>query len=171
MTTSLAPGDPAPAFSLPDAHGDTVALASFGPGKVIVYFYPAALTPGCTTEAVDFSAALDDFARAGYRVVGISPDQPDKLQRFTDKEHLRVTLLADPATTTIAAYGAYGERTVWGKAVTGVIRSTFVVDVDDKGQGTIAMAEYNVRATGHVAKLRRELGIDDEAGTTPRSAA
>ncbi len=157
MATQLQVGDPAPAFTLPDADGRTVSLDSFAPGRVIVYFYPAALTPGCTTQAVDFTAAMDDLHRAGYTVVGISPDPVAKLASFRAKEAISFPLLADPSRDVLEAYGAYGTKLLYGKEVQGVIRSTFVVDLDDSGKGTIALAQYNVRATGHVEKLRKEL--------------
>jgi len=157
--TNLEPGQPAPAFDLPDANDRRWRLNSFAPGPVIVYFYPAALTPGCTIEAIDFSTRLDDFAAAGYRVVGISPDAPAKLARFTTAHDLRVTLLSDPDRAVINAYGAWGTKTMYGKAMQGVIRSTFVVDVDAAGAGTVRLAQYNVKASGHVGRLAAELGI------------
>lgn len=152
-------GDRSPSFALPDADGTLVSLADYAGRRVVVYFYPAALTPGCTTQAVDFTAATAEFAAAGYDVLGISPDDPAKLQKFRAKESLTVTLLADPGRSVLEAYGAWGTKMLYGKEITGVIRSTFVVDVDAAGDGTIAVAQYNVKATGHVAKLRRELGI------------
>ncbi|WP_300080344.1 thioredoxin-dependent thiol peroxidase [Propioniciclava sp.] len=152
-------GDRSPSFALPDADGTLVSLADYAGRRVVVYFYPAALTPGCTTQAVDFTAAAAEFAAAGYDVLGISPDDPAKLQKFRAKESLTVTLLADPGRSVLEAYGAWGTKMLYGKEITGVIRSTFVVDVDAAGDGTIAVAQYNVKATGHVAKLRRELGI------------
>lgn len=152
-------GDRSPSFALPDAEGTLVSLADYAGRRVVVYFYPAALTPGCTTQAVDFTAAAAEFAAAGYDVLGISPDDPAKLQKFRAKESLTVTLLADPGRSVLEAYGAWGTKMLYGKEITGVIRSTFVVDVDAAGDGTIAVAQYNVKATGHVAKLRRELGI------------
>ncbi|MCA0253346.1 MAG: peroxiredoxin [Actinobacteria bacterium] len=155
----LAPGDIAPAFTLPNADEQLVSLSDFAGGRVIVYFFPAALTPGCTTQAVDFDAALDDLAAAGYRVVGISPDPPAKLARFREQSNLSFPLLADAEKTVLNEYGAFGSRMLYGKQIQGVIRSTFVIDVDDAGVGTVAVAQYNVRATGHVAKLRRELGF------------
>jgi peroxiredoxin Q/BCP len=155
----LQPGDAAPGFALVNAHGQTVSLASLGLGNVIVYFYPAALTPGCTVQAVDFSAAAPAFAQAGYRIVGISPDETAVLRRFSDKENLHLTLLSDPGHAVCEAYGAWGSRVIWGKEVTGVIRSTFVVAVDADGQGTVVKALYSVRATGHVDRLRRELSM------------
>lgn len=159
MTTRLEVGDPAPAFSLPDADGRSVSLSDFAPGRVIVYFYPAALTPGCTTEAVDFTAALADLAGAGYQVVGISPDSPDKLKKFREKESLGFPLLADPERQALTAYGAFGTKVLYGKQIEGVIRSTFVVDVGADGRGTVALAQYNVKAAGHVDKLKRDLGL------------
>ena len=159
MTDRLAPGDVAPAFTLTDADGNQVSLADYAGGKVIVYFYPAAMTPGCTTQAIDFTAAVDDLDSAGLAVVGISPDSPDKLAQFKAAQSVAFPLLADPDKTTLNAYGAYGSKMLYGKLVEGVIRSTFVVDVDAKGQGTISVAQYNVRAAGHVDKLRRELGF------------
>ncbi len=152
-------GDRSPSFALPDAEGTLVSLADYAGRRVVVYFYPAALTPGCTTQAVDFTAATAEFAAAGYDVLGISPDDPAKLQKFRAKESLTVTLLADPGRSVLEAYGAWGTKMLYGKEITGVIRSTFVVDVDAAGDGSIAVAQYNVKATGHVAKLRRELGI------------
>ncbi len=155
----LTPGDPAPAFTLLDADQRPVSLSDFAGGRVIVYFFPAALTPGCTTQAVDFDAALSDLAAGGYTVVGISPDSPEKLARFREQAELSFPLLADPEKQTLKAYEAYGAKVLYGKQIEGVIRSTFVIDVDDAGQGTVAVAQYNVRAAGHVAKLRRELGV------------
>ncbi|MDR0436486.1 MAG: thioredoxin-dependent thiol peroxidase [Propionibacteriaceae bacterium] len=155
----LEPGSTAPAFSLPDADGNTVSLAQYAAGKVIVYFYPAALTPGCTLEAVDFTAHLADFRAAGYDVIGISPDTPEKLARFRSTEDLTVTLLSDPGREVIAAYGAWGEKTLYGKRIEGLVRSTFLVNVDASGVGTIEQARYNVRATGHVERLAAKLGV------------
>ncbi|MDI2131371.1 thioredoxin-dependent thiol peroxidase [Yinghuangia seranimata] len=155
MSERLQPGDTAPAFNLQDADGNEVSLASHKGRKVIVYFYPAALTPGCTKQACDFTDNLALLADAGYDVLGVSPDKPEKLGRFRDKEELKVTLLSDPDKATLTAYGAFGEKTMYGKKVTGVIRSTFVVDED----GKIEHAWYNVRATGHVAKLLKDLKI------------
>ena len=157
--TTLKVGDTAPSFSLPDAEGRTVSLSDYAGRRVIVYFYPAALTPGCTTQAVDFSADKDDLSAAGYDVVGISPDSPEKLARFAQKEGLSVVLLSDASKETLLAYGAFGTKKLYGKEIAGVIRSTFVVDVDADGVGTVAVAQYNVRAKGHVAKLRRDLGV------------
>ena len=157
--TRLSPGDTAPAFTLPDADQRPVSLADYAGGRVIVYFFPAAMTPGCTTQAVDFDSALSDLAKAGYQVVGISPDAPEKLGRFRDAEQLGFPLLSDPGLEVLRSYSAYGSKTLYGKALEGVIRSTFIIDVDAAGVGTVAVAQYNVRATGHVAKLRRELGV------------
>lgn len=155
----LTPGDVAPAFTLPDADQRPVSLSDFAGGRVIVYFFPAALTPGCTTQAVDFDAALSDLAAAGYQVVGISPDSPDKLATFRDQANLGFTLLADPDREVLKHYDAYGAKVLYGKQIEGVIRSTFVIDVDATGTGQVAVAQYNVRAAGHVAKLRRDLGV------------
>jgi len=155
----LSAGDTAPTFTLPDAHGDDVSLSDFAGRRVVVYFYPAAMTPGCTTEAIDFSSSLDSFRQAGYEVLGISPDPVERLARFTDKEQLGLTLLADPERDVLMAYGAYGDKTLYGKTIEGVIRSTFVVDVAADGTATVAIAQYNVKATGHVERLRRELGV------------
>ena len=151
----LSPGDTAPDFTLPDAEGKPVSLASYLGRRVIVYCYPAALTPGCTTQAVDFTAAAGDLAEAGLDIIGVSPDEPEKLLRFRDKEKLDITLVSDPDKQVLKAYGAYGPKKLYGKEVVGVIRSTFIVDAE----GRIERAAYNVKATGHVAKLRRELGL------------
>ncbi len=151
----LAPGDRAPAFSLKDDKGNTVRLSDFKGSKVIVYFYPAAMTPGCTTQACDFTASMTDFKTAGYTVLGISPDSPAKLAEFRTEGSLNFTLLSDPSKATMEKYGAFGEKQLYGKTVVGVIRSTFVVDE----KGVIEQAQYNVKAKGHVAKLARELDI------------
>ncbi|WP_045822337.1 thioredoxin-dependent thiol peroxidase [Williamsia herbipolensis] len=157
MTTSkrLQAGDPAPAFTLPDADGNPVSLSDHLGRQVIVYFYPAASTPGCTKQACDFRDNLAELEGAGITVLGISPDKPEKLAKFRDTESLTFPLLSDPDKTVLTEWGAFGEKTMYGKTVTGVIRSTFLVDPD----GTIAVAQYNVRATGHVAKLRRDLSV------------
>lgn len=155
MSAKLEPGDPAPDFTLPDADGKEVSLSDYRGRKVVVYFYPAAMTPGCTTEACDFRDNLAALGGAGIDVVAISPDKPEKLAKFREKESLTFPLLADPDRSTLEAYGAYGEKMMYGKPVTGVIRSTFVVDEG----GRIEKAMYGVRATGHVAKLRRELAV------------
>ncbi|WP_390893428.1 thioredoxin-dependent thiol peroxidase [Mycobacterium deserti] len=154
-TPRLEVGDKAPTFSLSDADGNTVRLADFKGRKVIVYFYPAASTPGCTKQACDFRDSLSELNDAGLDVVGISPDKPEKLAKFRDKEGLTFPLLSDPDREVLTAWGAFGEKTMYGKTVQGVIRSTFVVDE----KGKIAAAQYNVRATGHVAKLRRDLSV------------
>jgi thioredoxin-dependent peroxiredoxin len=154
-TARLAPGDKAPAFSLPDADGNKVSLADYKGRRVVVYFYPAASTPGCTKQACDFRDNLRDLNEAGIDVVGISPDKPDKLAKFRDAEKLTFPLLSDPDRKVLTAYGAYGEKMMYGRAVQGVIRSSFVVDE----KGKIEVAQYNVKATGHVAKLRRDLSI------------
>jgi len=155
VSAKLEPGDPAPDFTLPDADGKEVSLSDYRGRKVVVYFYPAAMTPGCTTEACDFRDNLAALGGAGIDVVAISPDKPEKLAKFRAKESLTFPLLADPDRSTLEAYGAYGEKMMYGKPVTGVIRSTFVVDEG----GRIEKAMYGVRATGHVAKLRRELAV------------
>ena len=154
--TRLSPGDPAPDFTLPGPDGAEVSLASYRGRRVVVYCYPAALTPGCTTQAVDFTAAAGEFAEAGLDIIGISPDAPEKLQRFREQESLSITLASDEDKSVLQAYGAYGPKKLYGKEVVGVIRSTFVVDAE----GRIEKAAYNVKATGHVAKLRRDLGLD-----------
>lgn len=154
-TPRLAVGDKAPGFSLPDADGQTVKLSDFKGRKVIVYFYPAASTPGCTKQACDFRDSLAELNDAGLDVIGISPDKPEKLAKFRDKEGLTFPLLSDPDRKVLTAWGAFGEKTMYGKTVQGVIRSTFLVDET----GKIAVAQYNVKATGHVAKLRRDLSV------------
>lgn len=157
--TKLAVGDVAPGFTLPDSDGNPVSLSDYAGRRVIVYFFPAAMTPGCTTQAIDFSAALDEIAAAGFDVVGISPDPVDKLAKFRDAEQLTFPLLADPDKKVLLDYGAFGPKMLYGKEIKGVIRSTFVVNVHDSGAGVIEVAQYNVKATGHVAKLRRDLKI------------
>ena len=157
--TKLAAGDVAPAFTLPDSDGRPVSLADYAGRRVIVYFFPAALTPGCTIQAVDFSSALTEIAAAGYDVIGISPDSVEKLAKFRSQEDLGFPLLADPGRSVLTAYGAFGRKMLYGKEIEGVIRSTFVVSVDGAGVGRVDVAKYNVKATGHVAKLRRELKI------------
>ncbi|MGN7781440.1 thioredoxin-dependent thiol peroxidase [Mycolicibacterium sp. 22603] len=155
QTPRLAVGDKAPDFSLPDADGKTVALSDFAGRKVIVYFYPAASTPGCTKQACDFRDSLAELNEAGLAVVGISPDKPEKLAKFRDAEGLTFPLLSDPDKKVLTAWGAFGEKSMYGKTVQGVIRSTFLVDE----KGVIEVAQYNVKATGHVAKLRRDLSV------------
>jgi thioredoxin-dependent peroxiredoxin len=152
--TKLAPGDAAPDFTLPDADGNEVSLSSFRGQRVIVYFYPAAMTPGCTKQACDFRDSLAELNGAGITVLGISPDKPAKLAKFREKEGLNFPLLSDPDHTALEAYGAYGEKKLYGKVTVGVIRSTFVVGAD----GKIEKALYGVKATGHVARLRAEVG-------------
>jgi peroxiredoxin Q/BCP len=151
----LEPGDEAPDFTLTDADGKQVTLSSLRGQQVIVYFYPAAMTPGCTKEACDFRDSIQSLAAAGVTVLGISPDQPARLAKFRDRDHLNFPLLSDPDHKVQQAYGAYGEKTLYGKTMVGVIRSTFVVDE----AGKIARAYYNVKATGHVERLRKDLGI------------
>ena len=149
-------GDQAPDFSLEADTGEQVTLGGLRGRKIIVYFYPAAMTPGCTKQACDFTDSLESLRGAGYEVLGISPDSRSKLAKFRDRDHLTIRLLSDPDRTAMKAYGAFGEKNLYGKIVEGVIRSTFVVDED----GRIELAQYNVKATGHVAKLRRDLGLD-----------
>jgi thioredoxin-dependent peroxiredoxin len=156
VTNRLSPGDPAPDFTLTSDTGDQVRLEDLRGQKVIVYFYPAAMTPGCTKEACDFTDSLDSLKGAGYEVLGISPDKPEKLAKFRERDSLTITLLSDPDRAVMNAYGAFGLKKLYGKEVEGVIRSTFVVDE----KGKIELAQYNVKATGHVAKLRKDLGLD-----------
>ena len=154
-TTRLSVGDTAPSFTLPDANGDPVSLSDYAGRKVVVYFYPAAATPGCTKQACDFRDNLGELNEAGIAVLGISPDKPAKLAKYVEAEGLTFPLLSDPEKKVLTEWGAFGEKKMYGKTVTGVIRSTFLVDAD----GTIELAQYNVRATGHVAKLRRDLSV------------
>ena len=156
MSERLATGDPAPDFTLPTDTDESVTLSDLRGRQVIVYFYPAAMTPGCTTQACDFSDSIESLRGAGYEVLGVSKDAPAKLARFRERDGLSITLLSDPELTVHRAYGAYGEKKLYGKVVEGVLRSTFVVDEE----GKIQLAQYNVKATGHVAKLRRDLGLD-----------
>ena len=151
----LTVGDPTPGFTLPDSNGQQVSLSDYAGRRVIVYFYPAAMTPGCTKQACDFRDNLQDLKGAGLDVVGISPDKPEKLAKFADADGLDFPLLSDPDKMVLAQLGAFGEKKLHGKVVQGVIRSTFVVGPD----GRIEVAQYNVRATGHVAKLRRDLEV------------
>jgi peroxiredoxin Q/BCP len=151
----LEPGDEAPDFTLPDDRGGKVRLSELRGSRVVVYFYPAAMTPGCTTQACDFSDSLDSLQAAGVSVLGISPDPPEKLAEFREHDRLTIQLLSDTDRQALTRWGAWGEKKLYGKSVTGVLRSTFVVDAD----GRIEKAMYNVRASGHVAKLRRELGL------------
>ena len=152
----LETGQTAPSFTLTDHAGKSVSLSDFAGGNLIIFFYPAAMTPGCTTEACDFRDSLVRLQRAGYHVVGISPDKPEKLAKFVEKESLTYPLLSDTDRAVMDAYGAYGEKTLYGKKVTGVIRSTIVIGPD----GTVALPKYNVKATGHVASLTKALGLD-----------
>lgn len=158
--TELKAGDKAPDFQLPDASGKAISLSDFAGSAVILYAYPAAMTPGCTTQACDFRDSQQAWKRAGYTVLGISPDTPAQLTQFTDLESLPFRLLSDPAHSVLEQYGAWGEKSNYGKTYIGVIRSTFVIDVDNTGAGTVRHAWYRVKATGHVDKLRRELGVD-----------
>ncbi|MGH3385366.1 MAG: thioredoxin-dependent thiol peroxidase [Nocardioidaceae bacterium] len=151
----LAPGDQAPDFTLTDDKGGQVTLSDLVGQRVVVYFYPAAMTPGCTTQACDFSDSIDALQAAGVTVLGISPDEPEKLAKFRERDGLTITLLSDPDKAVVQSYAAYGEKKLYGKVFEGVIRSTFVVDA----KGLVEKAMYNVKAKGHVAKLRRELDI------------
>jgi len=151
----LAPGDKAPDFTLPDADGKPVSLSALRGQRVILYFYPAAMTPGCTKEACDFRDSLPALGGAGITVLGVSPDKPEKLAKFRDRDQLTFGLLSDPAREVHRAYGAYGEKKLYGKTTIGVIRSTFVIGPD----GVIEQAYYGVKATGHVDRLKRELSV------------
>ncbi len=156
MTSTLpATGDAAPAFTLTDADGTSVTLADFRGRKVILYFYPAAMTPGCTTEACEFTAARSALDTGGYVVIGVSPDEPGRLIQFRDRENLDLVLLSDPDHAVHEAYGAWGEKSLYGKKMVGVIRSTFVIDED----GVLTEAWRNVKASGHVDRVLKELGI------------
>jgi peroxiredoxin Q/BCP len=151
----LAPGDLAPDFTLNDQDGNPVSLSSLRGTRVVLYVYPEAMTPGCTTEACDFRDSLAPLQAAGYTVLGISRDEPEKLRRFRERDGLTYDLLSDPDHAVHEAYGVWGEKVNYGKTFMGVIRSTFVIDED----GRISQALYNVRATGHVARLRTLLGV------------
>jgi peroxiredoxin Q/BCP len=155
MVTTPTPGDRAPDFDLVDDRGSRVRLADYRGRHVLLFAYPAAMTPGCTKEACDFRDSLATFTDAGYAIVGISPDSPEKLARFRESEHLTYPLLSDPDRAVLTSYGAYGEKKLYGKVVTGVIRSTFVISPD----GILEHAFRNVKASGHVAKLIRDLGL------------
>jgi peroxiredoxin Q/BCP len=155
-TARLAPGDPAPDFTLPTDSGDTLSLKDLRGRRVVLYAYPAAMTPGCTTQACDFRDSLASLKAAGFEVLGISPDAPAKLATFRERDAITFPLLSDVDKAVLTAYGAYGEKQLYGKTVIGVIRSTFVIDAD----GVLEKAMYTVKATGHVAKLRRDLGLD-----------
>ena len=148
-------GNKAPAFSLPNDQGKTISLADLKGQKVILYFYPAALTPGCSKEACDFNEKVDSFAAEGYKVIGVSPDAPAKLAKFREKEGLKFEMLSDEDLAVHKAFGAYGEKSLYGRIYTGVLRSTFVIDES----GVITLAQFNVKATGHVVKLRKDLGL------------
>ncbi|SMY04969.1 thioredoxin-dependent thiol peroxidase [Brevibacterium aurantiacum] len=152
----LSVGDTAPDFTLSNQDGKSVTLSEFKGQRVVVYFYPAAMTPGCTTEACDFRDSLSALSAAGLLVLGISPDKPEKLKKFAEKESLNFDLLSDPDKTMMEEWGAFGEKKNYGKVVQGVIRSTLVIDAD----GAVELAQYNVKATGHVARVRKALGID-----------
>lgn len=154
--TRLQPGDAAPGFTLPDATGADVSLDAYRGKRVVLYFYPAAMTPGCTTQACDFRDSLAALHAAGVTVLGVSKDTPAKLAKFAERDALTFPLLSDPELKVHQAYGAYGEKKNYGKTILGVLRSTFVIDPD----GKIEKAMYNVKATGHVARLRKELGVD-----------
>ncbi|POH74442.1 thioredoxin-dependent thiol peroxidase [Arthrobacter glacialis] len=155
MTERLVPGDPAPSFTLPNAEGGATSLSDFSGRQVVLYFYPAAMTPGCAKQACDFRDNLASLQAAGYAVVGVSPDPVEKLARFAAKEGLTFPLLSDLDHSVAEAYAAWGEKKNYGKTYQGLIRSTLVID----GEGKVALAQYNVRATGHVAKLHRDLGL------------
>ncbi|MFB7842812.1 thioredoxin-dependent thiol peroxidase [Microbacterium sp. NPDC056052] len=155
MTTRLAPGDTAPAFALEDADGVRTALEDYRGRNVVVYFYPKAATPGCTTEACDFRDSLSSLAAAGYSVIGVSPDEVADIRAFSDAEGLTFPLLADTDAAVARAWGVWGKKTVGDRTFDGVIRSTFVLD----GDGVVQRAEYGVDASGHVARLRAELGV------------
>lgn len=152
----LDPGTVAPDFSLADQDGATVSLKDLRGKKAILYFYPAAMTPGCTTQACDFRDSLSSLQAAGYHVIGISRDEPAKLRQFRERDALTFTMLSDPDHAVHSAYGSWGEKMNYGKVVDGVIRSTFILDED----GVIKEALYNVKATGHVARLRKMVGLD-----------
>ncbi|MGH3333669.1 MAG: thioredoxin-dependent thiol peroxidase [Nocardioidaceae bacterium] len=153
--TRLSPGDVAPEFTLPADDGSTVSLSDFRGRKVIVYFYPAAMTPGCTKQACDFTDSLAALQASGYEVLGISPDKPEKLVKFRERDSLTIPLLSDADKSVMTAYGAFGEKKLYGKTMQGVIRSSFVVDEE----GNVEVAQYNVKATGHVAKLKKDLSL------------
>lgn len=154
--TRFEPGDTAPDFTLTDSTGAQVSLSDYRGQRVVVYFYPAAMTPGCTTQACDFRDSIASLKGAGYEVIGVSRDEPEKLKRFAERDGLAFPLLSDPDTAVHTAYGVWGDKMNYGKVIQGVIRSTFVIDE----AGAVSLAKYNVKATGHVARLRRELGVD-----------
>ena len=152
----LSVGETAPDFTLSNQDGKSVTLSEFKGQRVVVYFYPAAMTPGCTTEACDFRDSLSALSAAGLVVLGISPDKPEKLKKFAEKEGLNFDLLSDPDKAMMEEWGAFGEKKNYGRVVQGVIRSTLVIDAE----GAVELAQYNVKATGHVARVRKALGID-----------
>ncbi|MFI6604608.1 thioredoxin-dependent thiol peroxidase [Nonomuraea sp. NPDC050536] len=153
--TKLAQGDAAPDFTLPTSDGNTVSLDDYRGKRVILYFYPAAMTPGCTKQACDFRDNLGQLTSEGYVVLGVSKDKPEKLAKFVERDALTFPLLSDPGLDVHKAYGAYGPKKLYGKEMVGVIRSTFVIDAD----GKIDQALYNVKATGHVASLKKKLNL------------
>jgi peroxiredoxin Q/BCP len=154
-STRLETGNAAPDFTLLNQDGEPVTLSDLRGQKVVLYFYPAAMTPGCTTQACDFRDSLASLQGAGYTVIGVSRDEPAKLKKFAERDGLAFPLLSDPDAAVHRAYATWGEKMNYGKVIEGVIRSTFVIDED----GTITLPKYNVKATGHVARLRRELGL------------
>jgi len=154
--TRLEKGAAAPTFTLNDQDGSPVSLGDYAGQKVVLYFYPAASTPGCTTEACDFRDNINSLKSAGYQVLGVSKDGADALKKFQSEQNLNFPLLSDLDLAVHNAYGAYGEKNLYGKIVTGVLRSTFVINED----GAVELPLYNVKATGHVASLRKKLGID-----------
>ena len=166
MTDRLAPGDPAPAFSLTDDHGDTVTLTGLAGRRVVLYAYPAAMTPGCTTQACDFRDSLDSLHAAGITVLGLSPDQPEKLARFRERDGLTFPLLSDPDRSVLTAYGAYGEKVMYGKKVQGVIRSTFIIR-----EGAIQKAWRSVKVDGHEEQVLAELRGASSEKKTPATKA
>lgn len=151
----LEPGDVAPDFTLNDQDGNSVSLADFRGSNLIIFFYPAAMTPGCTKEACDFRDSVDALRAAGYQVIGVSPDTPEKLRKFAERDSLTYPLLSDPDKQALKLYGAYGEKSMYGRVSIGVIRSTIIVDAE----GTVSHALYNVKATGHVGRVRKLLGL------------
>ena len=155
MSTRLEVGAKAPAFTAFDQNGKSVSLADYSGKKVILYFYPAAMTPGCTKQACDFRDSLASLTAAGYVVLGVSKDTVAKLKKFEEHDSITFPLLSDVDLTIHNAYGVYGEKSMYGKTVMGVIRSTFVIEE----KGVIEHALYNVKATGHVASLRGKLGL------------
>jgi len=159
MSVRLEPGDTAPALDLPDDTGEVHTWKKHAGERVVLYVYPAAMTPGCTTQACDFRDSLSSLDAAGITVLGVSPDKPEKLAKFRERDSLTFPLLSDPDKRLLEELGAYGEKKLYGKTVVGVIRSTFVIDVDSRGKAVVERAMYNVKATGHVAKLRKELGV------------